>query len=179
MPRETWADQHGHRYDTMRSREWALKTGRIVSEYATGEKYPAPAVLVRPDFWRRPPIGPPLAGRAATAGGRGHRRVASGEEQGRRRRLAMEAFRLRTEGGWTIRQIANHLGVGKTTVGRWLYGVVPRDFKLFGDRRVKTPLAPFRPPVEFREYHHPGVQWTSRWDGTSNRNNVHVLHSLV
>ena len=116
MPRETWQDEHGHRFDTLGSREWALKTSRVVVEHtASGQRYPAPAVLVRPDFWDRPPIGPPLAGRRATASGRGHRRINRGDVQARRRRLAYQAYVMRAEGGFTIREIAARLGVGKTT----------------------------------------------------------------
>jgi hypothetical protein len=170
MPRQTWADQDGRHFDVLGSREWALKTSRILVEYSgSGQKHPAPAVLVRDDFWRRPPIGPPLAGKRATAGGRGHRRSASPEAQGERRRLAMQAYRLRTEGGMTIRQIAARLGVGKTTVGRLLYGVLPNDWNPMGDKRVKTPLAPYRPWIQFRDVQHPGHSFTSRWDETSNR----------
>lgn len=147
MPRETWSALDGHRYDRLGSREWALKTSIVIDEFTkSGQRYPAPAVLVRPDFWNRPPMAPPLAGWRATAGGRGHRRVATGRAQARRRRLALDAYKLRTEYGLTIREISCCLGVSKTTVGRWLYGVRPNGWNLFGGRRV-----------------------TSRWDGTSNR----------
>ncbi len=76
---------------------------------------------------------------------------------------------MRAEGGLTIREIAVRLGVGKTTVGRWLYGVRPDAWDVFGDRRVKCPIVEYRPPIEFRDAQHPGHSWSSRWDDTSNR----------
>jgi hypothetical protein len=104
--------------------EWLRKTGKVTRVYLNGDRCQPPAVIVRSDFWRRPPFGPPLAGRRATAGGRGHRRSQTDQAKAERRRLAYQAYALR-RAGHSIRDIATALGVGKTTVGKWLYGVYP------------------------------------------------------
>lgn len=77
---------------------------------------------IRPNFWERPPVGPALRGRHSAAAGRGHRRSHTSEAKADRVRLACLAWELRRQ-GHTIRTIAAQLGVGKTTVGKWLVGI--------------------------------------------------------
>lgn len=76
-----------------------------------------PAVLLaRPPFRR-------LAGRRATAAGRGHRRSQSLEAITDRRLLVAKAWRLRTTQGMSIREIARQVGRSRSLVGRWLRGI--------------------------------------------------------
>jgi hypothetical protein len=82
--------------------------------------------LDRYDVWDRPPIGPPLAGSRATAGGRGHRRSQSAEAREQRRALATRALWLRLVEGRSIRDVATQLGISRTVAGRWLRGAYPR-----------------------------------------------------
>jgi hypothetical protein len=71
----------------------------------------------------RPPLGRAFAGRRATTSGRGHRASASAPARDERVRLAAEAFRLRTQHGLSIRQIATRVGRSPALVGRWLRGI--------------------------------------------------------
>jgi hypothetical protein len=104
------------------SGRWLRQTHRLIrDDWMPHER---PALVLRPSFFDRPPVGPPLAGRLATAAGRGHRTSQSAEARQGRTLLALEAYRLRAL-GWSIRQIAGHLNIGKTTIGKWLYGCYP------------------------------------------------------
>src|SRR6476659_6918971 len=68
----------------------------------------------------------PRLGSRSTAGGRSHLPQLSLEAKKARRELAWRAYHLRVVEGREIRDIAEELGVSKSTVGRWLQGV-PRD----------------------------------------------------
>lgn len=103
--------------------DWLKRTHRVLEVWADGERYPAPALLERPDFWNRPPMGPALSS-AATRGGRGNRRSQSAEAKARRRALCLQAYELRRQ-GLSQRAIAARLGISKGLVSRWLYGVEP------------------------------------------------------
>jgi hypothetical protein len=77
----------------------------------------------RPDFFDRPPIGPALLGRRSAASGRGHRKTHTATARAARFALCWKAYTMRQR-GMTIRDIADSLGVGRTTIGRWLRGVL-------------------------------------------------------
>ena len=156
-----------------RSLEWLLKTGAVIEDYldlTASTRFPPPATIERRDFWNRPPLGPPLAGRRATSGGRGHRVSQSDHAKARRRALAWEAYQMRLE-GYSIRAIAEALGVGKTTVGRWLYGVYPEAGALLSGMTPSrhVPLTGgvrfLFSPVETHEIPCLGQDWPTRWGG--------------
>jgi hypothetical protein len=103
--------------------DWQRRTWHVDERGAWGR----PTVLRQPAGGvygplSRPPLGPPLAGKRATCGGRGNRRCQTDEAKAARVALAWRAYNLRVGGGLSIRDIAETLGVGKTTVGKWLYG---------------------------------------------------------
>ena len=62
-------------------------------------------------------------GSASTQGGRSHLPQLSLEAKQRRRELAWQAYHLRVVEGREVRDIAEELGVSKSTIGRWLKGV--------------------------------------------------------
>jgi DNA-directed RNA polymerase specialized sigma24 family protein len=100
--------------------DWYRRTSRLVRDPVHGVVRQRDVAGVD-DFFRRPPVGPARCGRRSTAGGRDHRASAQGRV--RRWALACEAFQLRTLQGMSIREIAERLDVGHTTVGKWLFGV--------------------------------------------------------
>lgn len=103
--------------------DWLKRTHRVLEVHATGDRYEPPALLERPDVWHRPPLGPALSS-ASTRSGRGSRASQTVQAKAERRALCSRALELRRQ-GMSVRAIAARLGVGKTTVGKWLYGVEP------------------------------------------------------
>lgn len=73
--------------------------------------------------FEHPPLGRALAGRRATAGGRGHRASASEQAHAERVALCHRAWLLRIRDGLTIREIAAVVGRSPAVVHRWLYAV--------------------------------------------------------
>ena len=123
----------------MTSIDWARRSWVPVRH----PEYPSIVTAFRSPQWhkdaaRRPPFGPPLLGKRSTAGGRGNRKSASLEARTNRQLLALEALRLRNTTAMTITQIAQEIGVGRTTVGKWLCGI-PSMIRLVaaGDRLME------------------------------------------
>jgi hypothetical protein len=88
--------------------------------HITGHQPPASGIYAA---LTRPPLGPPLAGRRATAGGRGNRRSQTDEAKSARFALAWQAWHMRVIEGASLREIAAAVGRSPSTVGRWLWGV--------------------------------------------------------
>jgi hypothetical protein len=104
---------------------------RLKRRRLRGRKWPK-QYPYNPAYWSTPELGDAWSaflarmyfpGSASTQGGRSHLPQLSREAKQRRRELAWRAYHLRVVEGREIRDIAEELGVSKSTVGRWLQGV--------------------------------------------------------